>query len=43
MVLDPGGHLTHVYTGRLLPEVQPLTFLYTIFHEKKVPLFYTFY
>ena len=35
MVLDPGGYLTHVYTGRLLPEVQPLTFLYTIFHEKK--------
>ena len=39
MVLDPGGYLTHVYTGRLPPEVQPLTFLYTIFHEKKVPLF----
>ena len=25
------------YTGRLRPEVQPLTLLYTIFHEKGTP------
>ena len=25
------------------PEVQPLTLLYNIFHEKSVPLTYTFY
>ena len=32
---------TNVYTGRLCPEVPPLTLLYTIFHEKGTP--YTFY
>ena len=37
-----GGYTTNVYTGRLRPEVQPLTLLYAIFHEK-VPLSYTFY
>ena len=37
-----GGYSTNFYTGRLRPEVQPLTLLYTIFHEK-VPLSYTFY
>ena len=37
-----GGYSTNVYAGRLCPEVQPLTLLYTIFH-KKVPLLYTFY
>ena len=36
-----GGHSTNVHTGRLRPEVQPLTILYTIF--QKVPLLYTFY
>ena len=29
-----GGYSTNVYTGRLRPEVQPLTLLHTIFHEK---------
>ena len=32
-----GGYSTNVYTGRLRPEVQPLTLLYTIFHEKGIP------
>jgi len=32
-----GGYSTNVYTGRLRPEVQPLTLLYTIFHEKSTP------
>ena len=35
MVLDPGGYLTHVYTGRLLREVQPLTFYIPFFTKKK--------
>ena len=39
-----GGHSTNVYTGRLRPEVQPLTIFYTIFFfTKKVPFSYTFY
>ena len=29
-----GAYSTNVYTGRLRPEVQPLTLLYTIFQEK---------
>ena len=33
----PGGQLTKIYTGRLRPEVQQVTLLYTIF-ERKVPL-----
>ena len=37
-----GGFSKNFYTGRLRPEVQPLTLLYTIFH-KKVPLSYSFY
>ena len=37
-----GGYSTNVYAGRLRLEVQPLTLLYTIFHNK-VPLSYTFY
>ena len=37
-----GGYSTNVYTGRLLPEVQPLTFFYISFHEE-VFLSYTFY
>ena len=37
-----GGYLTNFNTGRLRPEVQPLTLLYTIL-AKKVPLLYTFY
>ena len=37
-----GGYLTKFYTGRLRPEVQPLTLSYTILAEK-VPLLYTFY
>ena len=36
-----GGYLTKFNTGRLRPEVQPLTLLYTIL-AKKVPLLYTF-
>ena len=37
-----GGRLdsTNVYTGRLRPEVQPLTLLYTIFQEKGTPFVY---
>ena len=35
-----GGYLVNVYTGRLLPEVQPLFLLYTIFHEKGTPFIY---
>ena len=37
-----GGYLTKFYTGRLRPEVQPLTLSYTILAEK-VRLLYTFY
>ena len=37
-----GGYLTKFNTGRLRPEVQTLTLLYTILAEK-VPLLYTFY
>ena len=37
-----GGYLTKFYTGRLRPEVQPLTLSYTILAEE-VPLLYTFY
>ena len=29
-----GGYSTNVYTGRFRPAIQPLTLLYTIFHEK---------
>ena len=36
----PGGYSTNFYTGRLRPEVQPLTLLYTIFHEKGTPFVY---
>ena len=32
-----GRYSTNVYTGRLRTEVQPLTLLYTIFHEKGTP------
>ena len=35
-----GGFSTHFYKARLLPEVQPLTLLYTIFHEKGTPFVY---
>ena len=37
-----GAYLTKFNTGRLRPEIQPLTLLYTILAEK-VPLLYTFY
>ena len=30
----PGGYSTKFYTGRLIPEVQPLTLLYNIFDRK---------
>ena len=40
MVLNPGGYSTNVYTKRLRPEVQPLTLLYTIFHEKSTAFVY---
>ena len=41
---DPGGggYLTKFYTGRLRPEVQPLTLSYTSLAEK-VPLLHSFY
>ena len=39
-ILVPAGYSTNVYTGRLRPEVQPLTLLYTIFHEKSIPFVY---
>ena len=35
-----GGYSTKFYTGRFRPEVQPLTLLYTIFHEKGTPFVY---
>ena len=31
---------TNFYTGRLRPEVQPLTLLYTIFYEDDTPFVY---
>ena len=37
--LNPGRYSTNVYTGRLRPEVQPLTLLYTIFHEHGIKPF----
>ena len=40
MKLETGGYSTNVYRGRLRPEVQPLTLLYTIFHEKGNPFVY---
>ena len=39
-LLTRGRYSTNVYTGRLRPEVQPRTFLYTIFHEKVTPFVY---
>ena len=39
-LLTRGRYSTNVYTGRLRPEVQPGTFLYTIFHEKVTPFVY---
>ena len=39
----PGGggwYSTNVYTGRFRPEIQPLTLLYTSFHEKGTPFAY---
>ena len=43
-IWPPGGrvYLTKFYTGRLRPEVQPLTLSFTILAEK-VPLLYTLY
>ena len=35
-----GGYSTIFYTGRLRPEVQSFTLLYTIFHEKGTPFVY---
>ena len=37
-----GWYLTKFNTGRLCPEVQPLTLLYTTL-AAKVPFLYTFY
>ena len=34
------GYSTNVYVGRLRPVAQPLTLLYTIFHEKGTPFVY---
>ena len=36
----PGGYLKKFYTGRLRPEVQPLTLLYTIFFKIGTPFVY---
>ena len=39
----PGGggwYLRNVYTGRVRPEIQPLTLLCTSFHEKVTPFVY---
>ena len=41
--VHPGGwgvYSTNFYSGRLSPEVQPLTLLYTTFHEKGTPFIY---
>ena len=35
-----GGYSTKFYTGRLRPEIQPLTLLYTIFERKGTPFVY---
>ena len=35
-----GGVSKNFFKGRLRPEVQPLTLLYTIFHEKGTPFIY---
>ena len=35
-----GGVSKNFFKGRLHPEVQPLTLLYTIFHEKGTPFIY---
>ena len=35
-----GGYLTKFNTGRLRPEVHPLTLLYTILAEKGTPFIY---
>ena len=32
-----GGVSKNIYKGRLPPEIQPLTLLYSIFHEKGTP------
>ena len=37
---NPGGYSTIFYTWRLRPEFQPLTLLYTIFHQKGAPFVY---
>ena len=36
----PEGYLRNVYTGRVRPEIQPLTLLHTSFHEKGTPFVY---
>ena len=38
--LGGGWYSTNVYTGRFRPEIQPLTLLYTSFHEKGTPFAY---
>ena len=35
-----GGYSTNVHTGRLRPEVQPLTLLFILFREKSTPVVY---
>ena len=39
----PGGYLTKFNKGRLCPEVQPLTLLYTILADKVSPSTYLLY
>ena len=40
LIWGGGGYSTNFYTGTLRPEIQPLTLLYTIFHEKGTPFVY---
>ena len=39
-VVKARGYSANVYTGRSRPKVQPITLLYTIFHEKGTPFVY---
>ena len=44
-MLSPGdgGYSTIFHTGRFRPKVQPLTLLFTIFHEKATPFVYVLF
>ena len=34
------GYSSNIHTGTFRPEVEPITLLYTIFHEKGTPFVY---